>query len=177
VDSRYAERIRLHCERLFKSLQPVHCLPPEYGDWLDAAAMLHETGSFINRTGRHRHTWYVIANSELFGYTQQQRKIIAAIARFVGNSRPEEDSPPMRVIPAADRLLVPRAVMLLRLARAMEQGRRGAVHGLRVRSNDEEVRLTMLTRVGGAELELWALEKEKQMFRQTFNRELVCGEA
>ena len=177
VDVRYAERIRAHCERLFKSLQAVHCLPPEYLIWLDAAAALHETGSFINRTGRHRHTWYLIANSELFGYTQQHRRIIAAIARFVGKSRPSDDSPAMRAIAAADRLLVPRAVMLLRLARAMEQGRRGAVHGLRVRCNDQQVKLTLLSRAGGAELEMWALDKEKALFREIFNRELLCAEA
>lgn len=176
VDARYAERIRVHCERLFKSLQAVHCLPPEYQTWLDAAAALHETGSFINRAGRHRHTWYVIAHSELFGYTQQQRRIIAAIARFVGKSRPSDDSPAVRVVPAADRLLIPRAVMLLRLARAMEQGRRGAVHDMKVRANDQEVKFTLVTRVGGAELEMWALNKEKAMFREIFNRELLCVE-
>ncbi|HEX8925581.1 MAG TPA: Ppx/GppA phosphatase family protein [Terriglobales bacterium] len=177
VDTKYAGRIREHCERLFKSLQSVHCLPPEYASWLDAAAMLQETGSFINRAGRHRHTWYVIAHSELFGYTQQHRRIIAAIARFVGKSRPSDDSPAMRAIAPADRLLVPRAIMLLRLARAMEQGRRGAVHGVRVRSNEQQVKLTLLTRAGGAELELWALEKEKSQFREVFSRELLCGEA
>ena len=67
--------------------------------------------------------------------------------------------------------------MLLRLARAMEQGRRGAVHDMKVRANDQEVKFTLVTRVGGAELEMWALNKEKAMFREIFNRELLCVEA
>jgi len=34
-------------------------------EWLSAAAMLYEVGDFINRTGRHRHTHYIISNSEI----------------------------------------------------------------------------------------------------------------
>ena len=79
--------------QLFHRLKPVHRLPPEYADWLEAAAMLHEVGAFINRSGRRRHTHYIIANSELFGYTPVQRRIIAAIARYVGNSLPASGDP------------------------------------------------------------------------------------
>src|SRR5439155_18646622 len=43
---------------------------------------------YVNRNGRHRHTYYIIANSEILGYTPQQRRIIAAIARYLGKSRP-----------------------------------------------------------------------------------------
>ena len=48
--------------------------------------MLHEIGSFVNRAGRHRHAYYLIAHSEIFGYTTQQRSIVAAIS---GQAREE----------------------------------------------------------------------------------------
>jgi len=35
---------------LFAGLRSVHRLPPEYREWLSAAAMLYEVGDFINRT-------------------------------------------------------------------------------------------------------------------------------
>ena len=46
-----------------------------------AAAMLYEVGDYVNRNGHHRHTYYIIANSEILGYTPQQRRIIGSIAR------------------------------------------------------------------------------------------------
>jgi exopolyphosphatase / guanosine-5'-triphosphate,3'-diphosphate pyrophosphatase len=67
VDMRYARRVRELAAELFVGLRPVHDLPEEYADWLAAAAMLQETGSFINRAGRHRHAYYTIAHSEMFG--------------------------------------------------------------------------------------------------------------
>ena len=88
ADLVFAQRTRDFTAQLFRRLQSVHRLPPQYADWLEAAAMLNEVGAYINRSGRRRHTYYIIANSELFGYTPVQRRIIAAIARYVGNSLP-----------------------------------------------------------------------------------------
>src|SRR5690242_9335408 len=69
VDARHGMHVRDLSQQLFKSLRAIHGLPNEYADWMAAAAMLHEVGSYVNRNGRHRHTYYLIANSELFGFS------------------------------------------------------------------------------------------------------------
>jgi exopolyphosphatase/guanosine-5'-triphosphate,3'-diphosphate pyrophosphatase len=173
VDLRYAERIRSLCMTLFEGLQRVHQLPGEYKDWLTAAAMLQEVGSYINRSGRRRHAYYIISNSEIFGYSVHQRQVIAAITRYVGRSRPEPESRPMRPLTAQEHALVPKAVMLLRLARALDQSRHGVVTGLKFRVKAGTVTLKLTTKRGGADLELWSLEKESGYFREVFGRELV----
>ncbi|ABF40036.1 Ppx/GppA phosphatase [Candidatus Koribacter versatilis Ellin345] len=176
VDHRHAERVRDHAVRLFQALKPVHGLPSQYEQWVAAASMLAEVGSFINRSGRHRHTYYVISNSEIFGYTVQQRRVIAAIARFVGGSKPTLQSRQLRVLSPQDRPLIPRAVLLLRMARALEQGRRGAVKGIKARVEADRVLLAVDERSTGAELEIWALRKERAYFREVFGRDLLCAE-
>jgi exopolyphosphatase / guanosine-5'-triphosphate,3'-diphosphate pyrophosphatase len=175
IDLRHAERVREHCVELFRALQSVHHLPAEYLELLQAAALLQEVGSFINRAGRHRHAYYVVAHSELLGYTPRERKVIAAVVRFVGKSRPTGDTPAMRALPAADRLMVPRATMLLRLSRALEQGRRGVVSNIRATVRPSKVILKFREKAPGAELELWALEKERNYFRELFGRELALA--
>ncbi len=172
VDLRYAERIRGLCMTLFEGLQRVHQLPAEYKDWLTAAAMLQEVGSYINRSGRRRHAYYIISNSEIFGYSVQQRQLIAAITRYVGRSRPDPESRPMRPLASQDQALVPKAVMLLRLARALDQSRHGVVTALGFRVKAGMVTLKLTTKRGGADLELWSLEKESPYFREVFGREL-----
>jgi exopolyphosphatase/guanosine-5'-triphosphate,3'-diphosphate pyrophosphatase len=176
IDMRFSTRVAEHAQRLFKLLAPVHHLPPEYASLLHAAAMLHEVGSFISRAGRRRHAFYILAHSELLGFSLAQRRVIAAISRYLGKSKIIPASPAVRVLAPADRLLLPRAVLLLRLARAIEQGRRGAVLSLRARVEPRDVRLTLVTRPTGAELELWALEKESSYFFEVFGRGLSCVE-
>jgi len=147
-------------------------LAPEYEEWLTAAALLHEIGSYINRAGRHRHTYYLIAHSEIFGYTTQQREIVAAIARFIGKSKPAPDHRVIRVLPELDRHFVVRAVALLRLALAIDQGRAGAVQNFRVRIQPAEVKVTLESKRGTGDLEMWAVEKESNYFRAVFGRDL-----
>ncbi len=151
-------------------------MPPQYADWLEAAAMLHEVGAYINRSGRRRHTYYVIAHSEVFGYTPLQRRIIATVARFVGKSLPSPTDRVIRLLPPPDQINVPKAVALLRLARALDQGRRAAVRELQVRVHqDGRVRLMLTPNPPeGVELELWAVEQEKDYFETVFGRELLA---
>jgi exopolyphosphatase / guanosine-5'-triphosphate,3'-diphosphate pyrophosphatase len=179
ADLPFAQRIRDLSLELFRRLQSVHQLPAEYADWLEAAAMLHEVGAFINRSGRRRHTYYVISNSEIFGYTPLQRRMIGAIARYVGKSLPTPNDRVMRILPGVEQIHVSKAVALLRLARTLDQGRRASVGELKVRIHqDGRVRLTLKARSQESlDLELWAIEQEKAYFETVFGRELLAEAA
>jgi exopolyphosphatase/guanosine-5'-triphosphate,3'-diphosphate pyrophosphatase len=178
VERKHALDVRDSALFLFTELRSLHRLPPEYREWLSAAAMLYEVGDYVNRTGRHRHTHYIISNSEILGYTPQQRRIIAAIARYLGKSRPTAEDGPMKVLDPADRPNVQKAILLLRLARAMNLGRSRAVQKVRVRLLAPGVRLTLVPRRRmGVDLELWAIEKDRAYFREVFGRELSTAVA
>jgi exopolyphosphatase/guanosine-5'-triphosphate,3'-diphosphate pyrophosphatase len=176
VDARHAAQVRDVVLQVFRSLRDIHGLPEDYEVWLAAAAMLHELGSFVNRMGRHRHTYYLIANSELFGYSQDQRLLIAAISRYIGKSRPSERDREVRNLRPAERPMLDRAVLLLRIARALNQGRRGIVQRVRAREKEADVVLELRGKAG-MDLEVWAAEKERAYFRDVFGRNLVVEAA
>jgi exopolyphosphatase/guanosine-5'-triphosphate,3'-diphosphate pyrophosphatase len=173
VDRKHALDVRDSAALLFAGLRSVHNLPPEYREWLTAAAMLYEVGDYVNRAGRHRHTNYIISNSEILGFTPQQRRIIAAIARYLGKSRPSDEDGPMKAIEPANRADVEKAIVLLRLARALNLGRSRAVEKVRISVRSAGVKLTLVPRRRmGVDLELWAVEKERDYFREVLGREL-----
>ncbi|GAC1430307.1 MAG: Ppx/GppA phosphatase family protein [Terriglobales bacterium] len=178
VDLAHALHVRESAMNLFTATKSVHRLPPEYREWLSAAAMLYEVGDYVNRNGRHRHAYYIIAYSEILGYTPEQRKIIAAIARYLGKSRPTDDDTPLKVLLPEDREQVRKASLLLRLARALNLGRGGAVVGTQVKIRNNQVSLTLTSRPRTSiDLELWAVEKERDYFREVFGRELSAAAA
>ena len=173
IDRKHALEVRDTAISLFSALRSVHCLPPEYREWLSAAAMLYEVGDYVNRNGHHRHTHYIISNSEILGYTPQQRRIIAAIGRYLGKSRPAAEDGPMRVIDGTERPDVQKAIVLLRMARALNLGRSRAVEKVSVVVRPAEVRIRLVPRRRmGVDLEHWAIEKECAYFREVFGREL-----
>jgi exopolyphosphatase / guanosine-5'-triphosphate,3'-diphosphate pyrophosphatase len=173
IDRKHALDVRDAAMFLFSELRSVHRLPAEYRQWLSAAAMLYEVGDYVNRNGHHRHTHYIISNSEILGFTPQQRRIIAAIARYLGKSRPTVEDGPMKVMDAPERAEVQKAILLLRLARALNLGRSRAVEKVRVGLRSAEVKLTLFPRRRmGVDLELWAIGREGGYFREVFGREL-----
>ncbi len=175
VDPRQAEPVRAHAAQLFRDLAPIHELPPEYRAWLESAAMLRDIGKFMNYQGHHRHGQYIIANSEIFGFTATQRVITSAIARYIGKSRPEPEGRTMRQVPLEEHEHVRRAVVLLRLAVALNQDRASDVLQVRVRVYPRKVHLELRPGRTGAELELWSLRKEAPWFRNVFGRELLVS--
>jgi exopolyphosphatase/guanosine-5'-triphosphate,3'-diphosphate pyrophosphatase len=174
VDPKQAEPVRAHAVQLFRELQALHELPPEYENWLAAAAMLRDTGKFINHQGHHRHTQYIVSSSELYGYTPLQRTLVSAIARYLGKSRPQPGDRALRNIPAAEHAHVHGAVALLRLAVALNQDRASDVLRVSAKVYPKRVYLEVEPGRTGAELELWSLRKEAGYFLEVFGRELFC---
>jgi len=110
------------------------------------------------------------------GYTPEQRLVIAAIARYLGKSRPSAQDGPMKPLSPAARTDAAKSSSLLRLARAVHLGRSGAVQNVRVRLRSASVDLLLKPkRRMGVYLELWAIEKEAGYFREVFGRTLSAA--
>ena len=172
IEQRTAEPVREHVVQLFDQLARVHELPEEYKLWLESAAMMQDAGKFMNHQGHFRHTQYIIANSEIFGFSPEQRAIVSALARYLGKTRPDPMDRVMRAIPVEEHTHVVRAIVLLRLAVALNQDRASAVVQLRTHVYPKRVLLELVPGRGGAELEAWSLKKEADYFREIFRREL-----
>jgi exopolyphosphatase/guanosine-5'-triphosphate,3'-diphosphate pyrophosphatase len=173
VDMKKAEPVRQHVVQLYDQLARVHELPPEYRLWLEAAAMMQDVGKYMNHQGHHRHTQYIVANSEIFGFSPEQRAVVSAIARYMGKSRPDPGDRVLRAVPFEEHGNVLRAVVLLRLALALNQDRASAAVRMRAHVYPKRVLLELDPGRGGAELEAWSLKKEATYFREVFRRDLA----
>jgi exopolyphosphatase/guanosine-5'-triphosphate,3'-diphosphate pyrophosphatase len=175
VDLKQQQPVVDHACQFFDDLKRVHQLPPEYRFWLKAAAMMHSVGKFMNYQGHHRHTQYIIANSELYGFTPEQRLIVSAIARYLGKSRPGPGDRVLRAIPVESHAFIKRAAVLLRMAVALHQDKSTAVLQVSIRVTPQRVNLQLIPGRGRADLELWLLRKEAAYFREVFARDLFVA--
>jgi exopolyphosphatase/guanosine-5'-triphosphate,3'-diphosphate pyrophosphatase len=173
TDPKLMEPVRQHAEQLFHDLAGVHGLPEEYLLWLESAAVLRDVGKFLNYQGHHRHAQYIVANSELYGFTPEQRVVTSAIGRYLGKSRPAPEGRTMRDVPPTEHEWVRRAVVLLRLAVGLNQDRASDVLKVKTRVYPKRVILELYPGRTGAELELWSLRKEADYFREVFRRDLL----
>lgn len=95
---------------------------------LEAAAILHDVGYFINYSSHHKHSYHLIRHADLFGFTPRERELIAQIARYHRKSLPKKKHEQFSRLSTADRQLVCRLGGVLRLADGLDRSRTGLVN-------------------------------------------------
>jgi exopolyphosphatase/guanosine-5'-triphosphate,3'-diphosphate pyrophosphatase len=94
---------------------------------LEAAAILHDVGYFINYSSHHKHSYHLIRHADLFGFTPRERELIANIARYHRKSLPKKKHEQFMRLTPADRQIVSRLGGILRLADGLDRSRTGLV--------------------------------------------------
>jgi len=123
VDEAHAERTRALAVRLFDQLSNEHRLGPRHRLLLEVAAILHEVGMFVSNRAHHKHSLYLIANSEILGLTQDELAVVANVARYHRRSRPKPSHPDYITRPREQRMIVNKLAALLRIADALDISR------------------------------------------------------
>src|SRR5260370_15099673 len=82
VPVNHARKVAALAHTLFDSLQSLHGLPHSYCKALEAASYLHDTGHYIGDTRHHRHSYYLVENSDMPGFTERERHLIANLCRY-----------------------------------------------------------------------------------------------
>ena len=179
VDLDYSRHVAKFALTIFNRLQGVlHSWEASERDLLWSAAILHNCGVFISHSAHHKHSYYLIRNAELLGFTELELELIANIARYHRKSKPKKKHDSYNNLPhKQDRLLVRQLSAILRIAVALNRRHQGAIAEIFCQYNSDNRTLDLLlqpTEVGDeCALELWDLNYKKEMFEEEFNVKLT----
>jgi exopolyphosphatase / guanosine-5'-triphosphate,3'-diphosphate pyrophosphatase len=172
----FDEAHALHVARLagslFDQLEKVHGLEAVDRRMLLAAAVLHDIGTFVGYKKHHKHSLYLIANSEIPEFTQREIDIIANLARYHRKGVPAEHHVMFTALSAEDRQRVVKLASLLRLADALDREHIQAVRGVKARATKSGKLKLELDATGDLLLERWALRRKGGLFTETFGLEI-----
>ena len=168
----HARKVGALAHTLFDSLQSLHVLPPSYGKVLEAASYLHDIGHYVSDTRHHRHSFYLVANSDMPGFTERERRLIANLCRYHRKSAPDATHSTFQVLDPEGKRAVTMLTPLLRLADALDRGNEQKVESIecQIRNSDVVVRLRSDADV---DLEQWAGERVADVFRAVYARQLA----
>lgn len=119
--------------QLFAQTAVLHQLPDEYAELLQAGALLANVGRHIAHDSHHKHSYYVIRNSDqLTGFTNHEIELIAQVARYHRKSAPKGRShPEFAALSPFDQQAVRVMAGLLRIAIGLDRGHVAAVRRVR----------------------------------------------
>jgi exopolyphosphatase/guanosine-5'-triphosphate,3'-diphosphate pyrophosphatase len=174
VDVRNAKHVARLGSELFDSLRPMHRLPAESGRLLDAAAYLHNVGHFISDTAHHKHSAYIVMNSDMPGYTNEERQIIALLCRYHRKSMPSAGHEQFRSLSPETKKLLTMLTPLLRIAVGLDSSREQKVVEVKCNVADNEATMSVMAK-GDVDLEIWAAERGADTFRQVYGFPLTIA--
>lgn len=161
---------RLAC-RLFDDLAPLHQLPQQSRPLLEAAAILHDVGHAVSYQRHHKHSYYLIRNADLPGLADQERELVALIARYHRRGSPDRKQDDVKLLSSEEFRTVRKLSTLLRLADSLDRGHHQTVKTLRAVPQNGRVVVQLGARAP-VDLELWDAQHEAAQFRRVFGRKL-----
>jgi exopolyphosphatase / guanosine-5'-triphosphate,3'-diphosphate pyrophosphatase len=159
-------------EKIFDSLAPSEEFTRHQRTLLSAAALLHDIGYHIAHGSHHKHALYLIKNSELTGFAEGERAVIANIARYHRGSQPKERHVDFAALNAADRDSVVRLGAILRLADGLDRSHESRVRDLECSVEEDAIEITLQSEVD-CEKEITEAERRRPLFEEPFNRKLT----
>ncbi len=149
IDLAHAQNVASLAVRLFDQLQAEHGLGARQRLLLQVAGLLHEIGSVVNSRAHHKHSYYLISNSEIFGLGRDETVIVAHVTRYHRRAVPKPSHVEYMALPRNTRVLINKLAALLRMADALARGHLPDVSELRFERQGEELIIYV---PGGADL-------------------------
>ncbi|BAB75251.1 Ppx/GppA phosphatase family protein [Anabaena sp. FACHB-709] len=179
VNLEYSDRVATFALSLFDQTQGLlHHWGSNERRLLWAAAILHNCGHHVSHSSHHKHSYYLIRNSELLGYNETEIEIIANLARYHRKSPPKKKHENFRnLLSKEHRQAVSQLSALLRLAVALDRRQIGAIAQIKCDYYHHFQQFNLLIYPSRPDdncaLELWSLDYKKAVFEAEFGVKLL----
>jgi exopolyphosphatase/guanosine-5'-triphosphate,3'-diphosphate pyrophosphatase len=175
LDEPHALRVADLALSLFDQLREMHALGEEARTLLETAAILHDVGLYVSMAKHHKHSYYLVSESDLVGLDRRQREIVANLVRYHRKAHPTTKHSHFAALSGKDRTVVQRLAAILRAADVLDREHRQNVGEVKVRPGKNEVLLELVAE-GDLLLERWAARRKFDLFEIVFGVKLVLAE-
>ena len=157
---------------VFDQLESLHGQGSQARHLLKVAAILHDIGLFVAVKKHHKHTRYILRNSEIPGLSTREMAIVGNVARYHRKSHPASHHRGYASLPPKDRVLVDHLAAILRLTDGLDRQRRQLIRSVTATLEGLSLRLTAEC-AGDVLLERWTVAQKKDLFEDTFGLRVV----
>ncbi|HZT31142.1 MAG TPA: Ppx/GppA phosphatase family protein [Bryobacteraceae bacterium] len=172
VALKHARQVATMAHQIFAAAQPLHRLPPRFGKLLEAAAYLHDVGHYVSDLSHHKHSYYLVANSDLSGFTNREREFVANLCRYHRKALPSPAHSNYQTLGAEEKRALLLLIPLLRLADNLDRSHDQRVAALACALRDGHFVLE-LNSTQDIDLEQWATERTADAFRQIYDKPVL----
>ncbi|HEX3776627.1 MAG TPA: Ppx/GppA phosphatase family protein [Polyangiaceae bacterium] len=170
-DPREHHIARLSLE-LFDQTVEIHGFGAYERELLEYAALVHGVGRQIGYADRHRHSRYIVRNSTLRGFTEEEIELLGLLVLYHRGERPKKSHERIARLETEQQRLVKVLSAILRLAVALDRGHSQLVKRLRCYIFPTRLDI-VVDGPGDLELELLAARDKLEPLARALRREIT----
>lgn len=157
---------------LFSALREEHGLDARSELILYVAALLHEIGAFVSHTSLHKHSMYLIMNSDLFGLSRSDVLLVGLVARYHRRASPKPMHPGFATLTRDQRVAVSKMAAILRIAKALDATRSQRVRQVSCRRKGRRL-ILFVPGVDDLSVEQLAVNQCRSLFDQIYGLQVT----
>lgn len=170
VRRRHAEHVKNLSLRLFDDLALLHGYADKERELLEAAALLHDVGYHIGAEQHHKHSEYIIRNSAMPGFTNDETELIANVARYHRKSHPKKKHENFAKLSANEQRMVRVLASFVRIAEGLDRRQQQVVHAVRADAKPTTIDIYLNAPTTAPDIELWGAERRKGLIEEAFEK-------
>jgi len=174
IEEPHVRRVHDLALQLFDGLAQDHRYGLEEKRMLGCAALFHDVGRIVEPARHHKHSYYIIQNLPLSGFTPREVEIIALLARYHRGNLPRDSHEEYVALAKEDRLRVDILAGCLRIAEGLDHSRNAGTLSLKVSSGGKTVSI-QLRPAGGPDLDVWAAQSRSDLLERALEKKIEIG--
>ncbi len=160
---------RLACN-LFDELSQLYETNVHDRLYLEAAALLANVGLVVSHARHHIHSYYIIRNADLVGFTDREIEIIAQVARYHRKSEPKLQHQQFAQLDADDQETVRFLSGILRIAIGLDRTHDGRTTSVKITRKQDDLQIAVLgKRNTDHELNIYAAHERRQLLQDALH--------
>ncbi len=175
-DDIHTAKVLSFANKIFDSLKEKYDLTEKDNDILEAATILHDIGHSISQAQHHRHSYYLIKNSELLGFNNDEIEMIANVARYHRKSHPKVKHVEFNKLSASNKRKVKMLSGILRIADGLDRGHNAVVNDIKISIKDSVYKIKVESKLSTDPiLEVWGANTRKELFEESFGYTIIVS--
>ncbi len=175
-DEPHANHVATLACSMFTQLETLHRLEPRFCEILQWGALLHEIGLYISSQSYHKHSLYLIRNSEFFGLRALDVELVGLVARYHRRATPQPNHDGYSSLDRDLRVSVSKLAALLRIAKALDASRSQRINQIECAVTGKQL-VIKTDRPMELSLERLELSRSSSMFEDIFGLRVILRDA
>lgn len=171
ADMRHARRVSQFALKIFSRLRKDFGFTKRDGLLLQAAAIMHDIGKYINIKHHDDHAYTIIRGSDISGLNPEETEFVACLTKFNGKM-PAPDDPHYQSLPYERRVMATKLASIMGIAETLDRSHAQKFDDIEVKLEEDQL-IIMITTYKDILLEEWAFKKKAGSFEEIFGIKAV----